>query len=371
MPRKKTTTVTELLPDVPALESLPENPSPDMIDETLELSERLSQIRESLGAAKDGLEIKVYRIQQGKPPAFCFRDKSVDEEKIQQRCKAGDFLCNVFANGKLLESIEVSIDEAATGASPSGLMQGMTVEQLQIQMLQQQNAQLMNMFSQFLNNQQQNNGAGLTGLVDIITSLKKLSAGPDEAVALKMFEKGVDLASKVSGVEKSWTTELFETVKDVVKPLAPALMQHLSNGQPTQTQQADSMIYPQLTENRIRQGIAILKQKALQNVPVSLVLDWIISNATDYTEIIRAVVTMDFADIAKLDPDIGTEPLAAWFKTLYDGLRAAYLESATVENDTAGANGDVDDVEHHEEPRVTVVPRIDAVGTAAPSRKRR
>jgi hypothetical protein len=104
---------------------------------------------------------------------------------------------------------------------------------------------------------------------------------------------------------------------------------------------------------QVQQGITFLKSKIMQGLPVGLALDWIEQNAADYQHIIHAIITQDFAEFAKFDPEIGREPYATWFKSLYDGLRQSFKEATTLDMDSVGNNGDAIDLEPDERSSVS------------------
>lgn len=364
--RTKVTTIKEELPEGMQIAD-PETAAQSPFDESsIELSQRLAEIRAQLGKGSDDITIKVYRVLPGKTPAFCFSSKSVDEEVIQQRCKAGSFQCKVIAGGQVIDVIDVEIDEsvmqtpAQNGNDPV------------LALLMQQNAQLMNAFTQMIaNGGQQQPQPSMLDLVNTMKGLKDLSGSGGDA--MKMFEKGIDLATKIGGFgEKPWTTELFETIKEVAAPLVPALLQNANGKAPNpNTQELPAMSPEQQNEMYLRQAIAGIKQQALANVPVGLVLEWIENHAQEYANLIRIVVTSDFATIAKLDPDIaGSESLSSYFKTLYDGLRQSHQESATLDVDSGGESGDEEDDSENGIVSAPIVVEPDVIHTGNQSRKR-
>lgn len=370
--RVKTTTIKEEIPESALPESVPASQLP-LDESSIELTERLSQIRTSLGAGSDDITIKVYRVAPGKNPAFCFSDKAVDEEKIQQRCGAGSFQCKIISGGAVIDIIDVEIDASVLPQVNAPAHNNDPI----ITLLMQQNSQFMQAFTTMLANNGQSQRSPLGELVDVVKTVKELAGGGSDATAMKMFEKGVDLATKIGGFgEKSWTTELFETIKEVAQPLVPAIVQGLSNGkQPQQLPNGQVVDVTTLTpeqqnEMYLRQAIAGIKQQALANVPVSLVLEWIENHANEYANLIRIVVTSDFATIAKLDPDIANEPLSTYFKSLYDGLRQSHLESATMDVDSTGEDGNEEDDSIHGGISTPVVVESGTVHTGNKPRKR-
>lgn len=337
--RTKVTTIKEEMPELPAENT---DQIPVLDESTLEFSERLQEIRAKLGGASDDVTIKVYRVTSGKNPAFCFSDKDVDEEKIQKRCGAGSYLCKVIAGGSVLESIEVDIDATAMPISTTT-----SGNEPIITLLMQQNAQLMQAFTQIAANGGNNNHQpSMLDLVNTMKGLRDLAGG--ESNSMKMFEKGIELASKVAGYgEKHWSSELLETVKEVAAPILPALIAN-ATGKTIPTPATPVQELPPMTEEQQREAflksaIVQIKEQSLRGVPAGLVLEWIENHANEYAPLIRSVITSDFSDIAKLDSDVaGSEPLQTYLKTIYDGLRSAYNESATNDLDTTGEIGDED-----------------------------
>lgn len=331
--KKKTTTITEEIPDTAdAIDG-----GEAEFDLLSEDSESLANVLKQFGPAT--VKIKVSKMTP-KGAAYCFStDEEIDEDFVQANYGGGKYACRIFINGDYKQTIHLTIADRLQPNAPAA-QQTSGLEAL----MREQNAFLTSLLTKVL-------GAGASAthtpvgeLTQAMQTVQQMTGGNRQDTRFEDFMKGLEFARSLEpGANRDWKNDLLDVVRDVAKPIIPIIAGELmsKNGgkQPAQLDAANPNQPVDIT-NEIRAGIAYLKKKALQNMDVNLVLDWIIGNAADYQQFLHVVLTTDFAKFAALDPEIGNEPYATWFKNLYDGLRSAFTQSNDVDEDTDGNGGD-------------------------------
>jgi hypothetical protein len=343
--RKKTTTVVEEIPE--GLPQPGEEEEPQEVDFSLEevrTAEQLASIMEQF--PESGITAKLYD-EKG---AFCYRlpdPASIDEEVIRKRCGAGDFNIRIYANGKYRQTIPLPI----RALNPENPTVGTGNPDTHTAFLEK--ALLLLMEKQATVPQQQT-GPNLTDLTSALASLDQLR-GKQEST-MDIFQRGLDFAERISG-NTDWKTDLIRTAKDALPMISQTVLSATrgmgsgpSIADPTKPQVEENAV-PQLPpEAIVKQALVYLKKKCVNGMDPELIIDWIRENAEDYQPIIHAFFTMEFADIAKYDPEIGTGPFLPWFKQLYDGVRSAFSVPNSMGDDTGGSMGNGDNTGDHGEP---------------------
>lgn len=373
MPRKKTTTVTEDLPEFdvntpgqlastvfPKQEADPEITTYAPVD-----MEEVQAFMQNFGA--EPISVKVYR-KTNRGNEFCFKcsGSEIDESLIQDNCGGGEFILRMYVNGVKQPDISMligqpqqprstaanhgtgySVEGRGTGHDSSDVLREElrdTREMLHTLMLKQSHgtpiseiAEAMKTFASMIPQQQQNQ-----------------SSASDKAI--EMLIKGLELGRGADAAD--WKTELLRTVKDVAAPVVTGLVQEYRanrNGNGAMLNpNADTQERTEMNQQQmVMQGIAYLKQKALSNMPVELVADWIINSANEpaYQSFIKTVIGVEFSEFVKLDADLSRPPLNGWFQNLHSMLRQAYTQNSVEEPEVEpGAEED------EEEPPVTEIP---------------
>lgn len=329
-PRKRTTQTTVVEePEIEGLEVTEEKP------EDIQ-SEDLSEFLKAYGA--DGLSFKVFKVNDRGKERYCFQAyEELDEDIIQRGYGGGRYRVRVFENGIYKTTVTVEIEESIapieSGAMP---MHGARdpVSEMQIRMMEKQmenqNALLQTILSNGMNGG--GNSSSLTELANVIQVLG-LNQKPDTPIdtAMGLITKGMELANNASG-DTDWKKELLGLAKDVVPGVASAFKAK----EPPPANQIEETN----PNDMMRAGIAYLKKKVLEGMPVGLALDWITQNANDvqYQDFIRHAVSTDFGTFAaQLDPELSNEPYATWFKSLHAGLKEAYDQTSRDEDSTGSA----------------------------------
>lgn len=349
--RKTTTTVEEIVPEN-ILE--PEEQGPTELDYNLEdvqTAEKLSEIVEQFPQA--GITVKLY----DEDGAYCMQildPTHIDEEIIRKRCGHGNFKLRIYVGGKYRQYIPLPIrqiqPDASVNSSPGS-----------------RNGDNGYSHSDFLERQAQrthelllaaltNHGSGGPSLTDITTALSNIDnlRGKQES-ALEMVLKGIELAKSMNG-DTDWKSDLVQMGREVLPKISDGVMSVMGNrngqaqaiGNSTETSSPPEVV---ITPEAIKMGIGYLKKKCLSGVPVDLIIDWVTTNADEYQGLIHVILNQDFAEFAKFDMEIGSEPFLSWFRQLFDGLRSAFSSTDSVDNDTGRMVGNTSDPRNHGESR--------------------
>lgn len=348
MPRKKkVTTVTEEIPD--AIET--------QASEVFDIGEEDALARVLEGFGHDAkIKIKVSRVTP-KGPSYCFStDGEIDEDYIQAECGGGSYLCRIFIDGALKKTVPLNIEDRASLSTKPQATTAASMENIQLQMMREHNAMMLRLLEKSLGGG--GNATPVGELTEAMKNVHQMTGGNSQKSEMDTFIKGFEMALKINGNNgggTDWKSELLDVARDVLKPIAPVVAQHfLKSGapeqQPMQQQQPQQQQQLQLTDDQIRQqlalGIAYLKPKARKGSDPGLWIDLVVENAEEYGPFIHFVLTQDFGEFVKIDAEIANEPLATWFKHFYDGLRSAFTEPDNVDGDSIGADGDKGNVVH-------------------------
>jgi len=197
-----------------------------------------------------------------------------------------------------------------------------------------------------------------TPVNELAEALKTIhSLGGSNTNAAKEYSEGlkagIELAKNMGagGGETDWKTELFRMAKDVIPSIATSVASIAtkspvapSNGKPSPAEIVAISGNANVMDKLLFDGIQKLKGYCLKNTPVDLIIDWIVNNAAEYQDFIRAAFSRSFESFATIDPEISNEPFNKWFRQLYDGLRLAFVPNDSMDDDNDGTDGDARDV---------------------------
>ena len=356
--RKKTTTVVEELPPNLEAETDPEPTEFDVSLESVEDPDTLSEILSQFGETT--VNLKILRQVASGNPEFCFQTDHLDEEFIQKNFGGGTYIVRIFINGKFRHHIKINIANRIDSATAQGAFSftsrsdgGSSNDYRHSEFLEKQAQRNHELLLAAIGNK------GSTGptITEIISALSGLDAlrGKQEST-MELFLKGVEFAQTSDG-KTDWKTDAIRSVKEVLGPALPGVISAITGNRvppPVPGQEPPMQIPPDAI---IHAGIQYLKKKAIAGVDPDLIIEWVVNNAEEYQELLRVVLNQEFADIAKLDPEIGSEPFASWFKPLFDGLRSAFNPSNPVDTDSGGSSGNDSNSGNHGKPRPVGVPK--------------
>ena len=337
--------------DIPIEESFHE---PDVYDRLRNMREGLSgqgQIR--IRASK---QIGGEYIFQGWVPA------DVDiEDYLQRTWKGGRYLIRFYIDGRPVDTVSLAVaDPIDNGASPNGSpsseIQALrdSINDLKVQIATARSAPPA----------EKTSVGELAEAVKTVVDLQK--PAPTQNTNLKetlelvreMFTFSKQMAGeKPEAEDKDWKTLLMETIRDIAPAAAAAFgpktrPASLAGPLPTIQNSEEQMRQQQEQEDAyVKAAIEQLKPYAYNRVDVNIILDWAETNAQAYAPLIRRVTSGEFKDLAALSPDIGTEPLFGWFKSLYDGLRSSFGAGDSLDGDTGGKGGNDGDATGYGEAR--------------------
>jgi hypothetical protein len=187
-------------------------------------------------------------------------------------------------------------------------------------------------------------------LAEALKTIHALSGNSGTNTAKEYSEglkAGIELAKSMgAGGETDWKTELFRMAKDVIPSIATSVASIATkspmNNNPIKQSPAELIAVPgnvNVTDKIIFNAIQQLKPYALKNTPPDLIVDWVVNNAEQYQEFVRAAFSRSFESFATIDSEIANEPFNKWFKSLYDGLRLAFVPANNVDDNNDGSDG--------------------------------
>ncbi len=337
--KKKTTTVVE--EPLSELEDNGGEPTTfDVALETVEDTEALQDVLSQFG--ETNIVLKILR-QTPSGAEFCYQTDVLDEEFIQKNFGGGSYQVRVFIAGRYRKTIKIQI---ATRLSSNPNQPGQNVNgDRHSEFLEKM---VLALVSRETPAPVIPSGPSITDLTTALANIDQLRGKQESGI--EMFIKGMDMANGKESGGLDWKSALVQTAKEAL----PMFMNKQNPGGSSVVPVTPGQPPNQLQiEATLKQGITYLKKKAIAGTDPNLILDWICDNAEDeqYQLLIRTVLTTEFAEFAKLDPEIGTEPFFAWFKPLYDGIRLAFTPPDSVGDDTERNVGDVANVGSHGEPQ--------------------
>lgn len=106
MPRKKRTTIEEVIPDSESAEDTGAVTDFDVSLEDVEDAEKLREVLDQFGESE--VFFKVLR-QDRTGSEYCYQTEVIDEDFIQKNFGGGDYIARVFIKGKYKKSIKLKI----------------------------------------------------------------------------------------------------------------------------------------------------------------------------------------------------------------------------------------------------------------------
>lgn len=324
--RKKTTTVTEILPE-----------------ETQQ-----STNESGIGIADFTVVLtKVHRLVNGKR-AFAFQtEDDVDEVLIQDRYpQGGSFGVERFNDiGQSVERVVMDIDpKPMAGNPPINGTPAHGNDAVMSMLMNELSWMRQTMTNMILKNNDGGDKSTIGELVGALQGLNGLVGGKDP---MDLFLKGMDMASKFAkngGTDTDWKTQLIDVVKENAGPVIQAfnMLGQQRNGNGEQP----PMRIVQTPESQMKEGIDWLKKKILAGLTPDLAVEWITTNANDpqYQPIIATAINGGVDAFIALDAEIGNEPYKTWFTTAIEDLKGIYAEQSSNVADIDGRNGNGADV---------------------------
>lgn len=349
-PRKRKTIVEETLP-----EGYDDSGEPtsefDVSLESVEDAETLKTVLENFGQT-DNVTYRVYKQVPTGPPSFQYQSSTFDEEFLQRERGAGIYTVRVFINGKFKRAITVQCDAPLNGtATPSSPRDHHSefLEKMLLTIMARENPV---------------SATPAPTMPEIISAISQLDGlrGKQES-AMETFIKGLELGRTFDGGgggPSDWKSMLMGVVKDAAPHAIPAISSIIAartNGgippNPNPVNPNPAPVIPQtpeqeamLLEMMLKQGIATLKQQFAAGLDPDSAVDFVRIQAglkPEYMQLVTAVLNMDYAELAKLDPDIGKEPFLTPFRSFIDGLRSEFVPEDSVDDDPGRVVGNEDD----------------------------
>lgn len=337
MPRKKRTTIDEILPD----DTPNANGDPDISDIVVVLT-------------------KVYKLN-GPTRSYCFQSvEPVDELVIQsQYANGGKFEVLELNNvGETVNKTIIDIEPKPILASPLGNGQGPGQSDFQVRMLLDELQFSRQMILTMLQNK--GNGHEATPVAELISGMQGLHALSSQKDPVELLVKGMELANKVNGGTPDWKSQLLETVKEVAGPALTAFSSMRAStanlGQPPMVANGPAQLPP---ADVIKSGLQWLKSKILKGLDPGLAVDMLLMNADDekYQPILTTAIRGSIDDFIAIDPELGNEPFRAWFTNAIQLLKDWYAEQNNDGADLERGNGNSPDTSNDAENR-TRKPKI-------------
>lgn len=289
-----------------------------------------------------------------------------DEDFLQENYGGGRYILRVYINGVLERTIEMRVEDKPgtrsntidkerekTGESTKPLDRDSLLETLMLRLLSNQTPA------------PQQSTTSVSELAEALKAVHSITGNQNQgkpADYMEGFKAGVDMAKNLTAVDSGdWKTMAIDALKNIVPTVAGAITSARAAVPPSIIPMAplnaalkEVKITMSPEEQMIYNAIQQLKGQCMARVPVDLVIDWAVANATnpDIQNIVRAAFTRGFDAFVATDPEIGNEPFVTWFKSLYDGLRSAFNEQSDVDDDSGGEHGDVGDAPNNAKPRI-------------------
>lgn len=323
--RKKVTTVTEELPEG-------QTPIEDGETSTYELDvQRADDIETVERILEDnGITNVTYRFYDN-DGGYCYSSPELDYDRARRETKGGkNCKLGVFIGNKIVRMVPFPLAPMDATVTPSAPQNNGNAGEIGF---------LKDLLLKLID---KGNTAPpsppVPTLADMTSALANLDTlrGKQES-AMETFIKGLEFGQSQSGAT-DWKTDLIRGAKEVIPHITDAITTMKGGTQLNPALQPDPAtgLPP---EHVIKAGIVYLKKKAIAGVDPDLIVEWVVNNAEEYQDFLRVVLNTEFADVAKFDPEISTEPFATWFKSLFERLRSAFAEPDTVDDDTRGDMG--------------------------------
>lgn len=328
------------------MEEIPPGEHPEFDVETGETSEFDLDLQRADDAAtvdqilkEAGIPNVIYRFYDN-DGGYCYSSPDLDYDRARRETKGGKSCkLGVFVGGKIIRMVPFPL-APIDPSTPVPLQASNTgwdnafMKELLLKLVEKGNSQPVS-------------GPSLAELTTALKNMDELR-GKQEST-MDIFMKGMDFAQSASG-QTDWKTDLIRTGKDLIPQVLNTINGFKGGGMPVPIEGSPQQ--PEMPpEAIIKAGIQYLKKKYHSGVEPELIIDWIRFNGEEYESLLRVVLNSEFSDFVKYDPEIGAEPYAPWFKCLFDGLRSAFAEQNSVDNDSGGSVGDASDIGSNGKPR--------------------
>ena len=330
------------------MEEIPENQSgledtgeTSTFDLDLQRADDIQTVEQVL--ADNGISNVTYRFYDN-DGGYCYSSPELDYDRARRETKGGkNCKLGVFIGNKIIRMVPFPLSPIdptsppATNGNGNGHSEMGFLKELLLKLIEKGNTS--------------QTAAPVPTLADMTTALANLDTlrGKQES-AMETFIKGLEFGQSSSG-QTDWKTDLIRTAKDALPHVTEAITA-MRGGNPTpHPNNGNGQPVAMPPEHIIKAGLEYLKKKAIAGKDPELILDWVVNNAEEYQEFLNVVLNTEFADIVKLDPEIGNEPYLSWFRSVFDGLRREFIESNSVDEHSGGNSGDGDHARSDGEPR--------------------
>jgi len=318
MAKKKTETKTSIVEDVP------DGTIPGVDNGKFEFDLVEDEIR----------TIKVHKIVPGHRPIFQFETINKVTESLLQKYGGGLYTISYYGED---ERKPKHVDEIEVGEPPVDPSKPVDATTIQIQMLKEQSQMNRELLMAVLG--RTNPTVGAPTPMSEIATMWGLIHGVNPAnnnnsfdKLIEVFKLGMELGGKGNG-EMDWKTALISTVKD----LGPSIVQvaAASKGVEVKTNGATQVAAAATPDQILKQGLTWIKPRIFAGMPVSLALDWVVSNATDPTiqPFIAQALTKEFQDLVNADNDVASEPYNTWLRQFLSGIKEQFKAAAVDETE--------------------------------------
>jgi hypothetical protein len=345
--RKRTTTVTEEIPEGEALAGEEPVSEFDLSLEQVQDLEAMNAVLEDYGIEEAVRNFKIYKVTDG-VQRYVFEHPTLDESYIQRERGGGNYVARFFFHGKYKKSIPVFIEDLPESANkPNGNGNSNSHSAFLEKML----------MALIVKETNHSNGTpSITELTQALANMDSLRGKQESTVDLLI--KGIEMGRSFDGGGGSldWKTELMRLAKDNLPGLVGVIQQGIAmkNGQqvPAQVPVVPGNPNPPVMDEgqemalMLKHAIGVLKSQFMMGLDGESAVALIMTNIANpqYQRIIQQFVMMSFDELVALDADIGKEPFNSRFRFVHDGLRSALSEADQVESDTGGGSGNVVDL---------------------------
>lgn len=339
--RKRTTTVTEEIPEGEVLDGDEPRNEFDLSLEQVHDLEAMNAVLEQYGIEESVCNFKIYKVIDG-VQRYVFETPRLDEAFIQRERGGGNYIARFFYHGKYKNPIPIFIEdlpESDQKPHSNGNSHQAFLEKLLMALILKENG---------------NGGHPQPTVIELTQALQNLDSlrGKQES-AMDNFIKGMEMGRGFDGGGSlDWKTELLRLAKDNLPGVVGVIQQGIAakNGQPVPGQ-VPAQPNPPMNEEQemalmLKHAIGVLKSQFMMGLDGESALALILANAGNpqYQRIIQQFLTMEFDQLVALDADIGKEPFQSRFRFVHDGLRSAVSETDSMESDSDGGPGNVVDL---------------------------
>jgi hypothetical protein len=339
--RKRTTTVTEEIPEGEVLAGEEPVSEFDLSLEQVQDLEAMNAVLEDYGIEESVRNFKIFKVVDG-VQRYVFEHPSLDEAYIQRERGGGNYVARFFFHGKYKKSIPVFIEDLPESAKPNGNVNGNSHQAFLEKML---------MALILKENQSSNGSPSVTELTQALANLDGLRGKQESTVDLLI--KGIEMGRTLDGGGGSldWKSELLRLAKDNLPGVVGVVQNAIAakNGQPVAVPVPGNTNPPvEVDEGQqmalmLKHAIGVLKSQFMMGLDGESALQLILANIANpqYHGIIQQFLLLSFDELVALDADIGKEPFNSRFRFVHDGLRSALSETDPVDSDPGGGPRDV------------------------------